>query len=332
MAYITGTVASLDELFPIVHKALLANGWVVYDDDVNSLDVTANTLVSKGVLTYEASGSGGKKPLVGLRYMMNGARIHGVILVESYIDYDKKTKTASQKSPFYYTVGFSWGIPIDYNIAVNDRRIIFNGTQGSFVQDFYAGFILPLAHPVNYPYPMLITGSQSYKTSNNVDWSLHSSLNSDYNGCFIANQFNKGAGSSSNKSNYCIVDESGSWLAGTSEISSSGQWAYTSSGLVYNGFSVINARRAYSGSYDLTLTSVNCEVSFHNLDYHVLRRIYCLKNNKPNMYLSTMGSLDGVYLATSPTPHGKIIEIDGQKYKLLNYTNQQNLSYALEMK
>ncbi len=79
--------------------------------------------------------------------------IRGALLYDSGQDFDNQPGISP---PSYMLM---WNSSIPYWLSVSDRRIVLTTKSSTRYFSLYAGFFLPYATPVEYPYPMYIAGT-----------------------------------------------------------------------------------------------------------------------------------------------------------------------------
>lgn len=104
------------------------------------------------------------------------------------------------------------GSAMKYWFVASGRRFIIVVNMSTVYQAAYAGFFLPYANPLAYPYPMFIGGtSNTWTGSGRVDsWRSQSSLH----GHFTYSPWNSDSSSSNGpptRSNAFMLDPAGSW-------------------------------------------------------------------------------------------------------------------------
>lgn len=102
------------------------------------------------------------------------------------------------------------GSPMKYWFVANGRRFIVVVNMSTVYQMAYAGFFLPYANPLAYPYPMFIGGSSNtFDGSGAVtSWRTQSS----YHAIFPYGPYNSSSSATVARTNAYMLSPSGEWL------------------------------------------------------------------------------------------------------------------------
>lgn len=133
----------------------IANGWTALED-------SAEKLVLQG------SGAGSDEIFVAISpYVNTGSNIYGWLL-NGYTGYTDSL-TTFYNQPGAMSANFTgaggppafpiWNSSMPYWFIVNSRRIIVVAKVGTTIQCCYLGFLTPYAMPGQFPYPLVIAGS-----------------------------------------------------------------------------------------------------------------------------------------------------------------------------
>lgn len=93
-----------------------------------------------------------------------------------------------------------------YWFVANARRFVILANMSTVYQAGYAGYILPYATPVNYPYPVFVGGTSNAQTAV-TNWR---SLNL-FHAHFMFSEWNGGGGGDLLRSNAYLLDPLGAW-------------------------------------------------------------------------------------------------------------------------
>ena len=164
-----------------------------------------SSLWAEKELIIKAPGMSGTENIyVGIRPYQNVAGDFYNWQINGFVGYNSAAEFENQpyKSPDKFL--YLWNSSIPYWFIANGQRVVVVAKVSTVYQVMYLGKWLPYALPTQYPYPLLIAGSDNVK---NQRWSVNS-----YNVCSIQNP---GYGST-----LAYVDSS--WLAVQNRYESGG--------------------------------------------------------------------------------------------------------------
>lgn len=152
MAYSTGTATTWKSLLADLRTFAVANGWTSVVYTTNPSSTVADVLLLRG------PGPTATEDVFVL--IQAKARLTGTATywweIRSFPAYDAALALSNQVgiSPPVYQI--FWVGTIPYRIALNDRRIMMVSQVDTTFRGLYAGFFLPFATPLEYPYPLYI--------------------------------------------------------------------------------------------------------------------------------------------------------------------------------
>lgn len=170
MAFTTGTATDYIDLAAKLRTFLMANGW-------SSLAYTPGN-VTTGGMSMSLRGPGAaadKQVFVNLRSQHDNTTQSYAWQVTGAIDYNAALAWGNQTGESPLNTYFSlWKNTISYWFYVNDRRFVVIAKCNTVYLSLYAGFVLPWAFPAEYPFPLLISGSDEVLRPYNSIFNDHS--------------------------------------------------------------------------------------------------------------------------------------------------------------
>ncbi|MBL4557621.1 MAG: hypothetical protein JKP98_12600 [Rhodobacteraceae bacterium] len=165
MAVETGTASGWLDLLDKLVTFAVANGWVVE----KSVTVTAGQVEERYL---RGPGSLDTAP-VHVNIRTGATPVEGIYWWKVYgaIAFDTGFEIAGQPGASPGTNLILWQNNIDYWFYINDRRLIVIAKVAASYFSLYAGFFLPFANPIEYPYPLFIAATDDdppriYTTAN----------------------------------------------------------------------------------------------------------------------------------------------------------------------
>lgn len=149
--WITGTATGLKDLLSKVVGHAEDNGWtVVY--------TTGGAAPRTDLAYFQGPGFGaGYECYFAMRTYEDALNNHYCIETRGYTSYDPSQNWDTQpgRSPNVVYARL-WDAPMDYWLAISDRRILLMAKCSNTYHSIYAGFFNPFATPVEYPYPFYL--------------------------------------------------------------------------------------------------------------------------------------------------------------------------------
>ena len=176
MATETGTATGFLDLYTklvtFATTALGADNWSLahgYEHEDSTIDATPimgnqNAYENKVILRGPGSG-GGDEIFVGFTTNQDSDTQQYTISVQGFNAYDSNKPYSDQLTVSQPCFSYFWDQTMAYWFIGSGRRLIAVARMGSVYQILYAGFMLPYATPVDYPYPLLLGGCGNVVTN-----------------------------------------------------------------------------------------------------------------------------------------------------------------------
>lgn len=155
MAFVTGTATDYLDLLNIVVSTATANGWVVVADARVS---------GEGAVYLRGTGMAGLENIYcNISTAKNVGADNYLWYLNGATGYQGAATFTTQPGTITanYPAIALWNQPMKYWICVNPRRIIVVANVSTVYVACYLGFMLPYSTPTQYPYPLVIGGSQN---------------------------------------------------------------------------------------------------------------------------------------------------------------------------
>jgi hypothetical protein len=153
MAIETGSAAGWIDLLDKLVTFALANGWVLE----KSVTVTAGQIEERYL---RGPGSLDTAP-VHVNIRTGAAPVEGIYWWKVYgsIAFDTSFEIGAQPGSSPGVNLLLWQNNIDYWFYINDRRFLVIAKIAASYFSLYAGFFLPFANPIEYPFPLFIAAT-----------------------------------------------------------------------------------------------------------------------------------------------------------------------------
>lgn len=324
-----GVANNFEDFYQIFHNALIANGWKVVSDDAQSYAALVGDTVklnksgtgySEKVVTYRGKGViEGNNPILEVSYVTNHTYAQGSLWFKTAYAWNRDLKQLYNPIEQWYYVSWSQNLPISYHFNIDSLHFTGTTNQNGYYQDWYAGFINPLATPIEYPYPMFLGASQSttngaYKNANFE----HLNLNSEINSSFL---YNKQKGS-----------RDGFWTQGAL-YSNENKWLKCRDGsrsstgieanITFNGY-IINAL-----TENMNSEFANYMSAISNFDNNVMLEAIYIQSVSQSVDFACLGSFKSIFKCYGEQQINSVTQVGADKYKIFRVMNTSHF-YAFK--